>query len=311
MVSTGSTTGGGPISGGGETSGRPEVAVITMARDEGDLLPLWVSHYARHVGIDNLVVIDDNSVDGSTDGLGCTVHRVPHLKGGLAFEPVRMRLMNGIASGLLAAYDYVVFVDVDEFLVTDPAVHPTLPDLLEDRGRPEALGAMGLNVVHLPSVEPEPLDLSRPLLEQRGFAKFTPLMCKPSIKRVNAGWAVSSHGLKAPYTVDPELFMLHLKFADRDRLAEVARLRNEVSKADGRAEEASWGKEADQVLAIFDQVVADVDPGVVPEFDPAAAHLDEMVIFLNGRHRTPKQGQIAALKKQPFSRIPRRLLGTL
>jgi len=295
----------------GSATGRPEVAVITMARDEGDLLPLWVSHYARHVGIDNLVVLDDNSVDGSTDGLGCTVHRVPPLKGGLDFEPVRMRLMNGIASGLLAVYDYVAFVDVDEFLVTDPAVYPTLPDLLEDRGRPETLGVMGLNVVHVPSAEPEPLDLGRPLLEQRSFAKFTPLMCKPSIKRINAGWAISSHALKAPYAIDPELFMLHLKFADRSRLAEVARLRNEVSKADGRAEDASWGKEADQVLAIFDEVVADIDPAVVPEFDPATADLDDQVIFLNGRHRTPKQGQIAALRKQPLTRIPRRLVGTL
>lgn len=295
----------------GTTGGRPEVAVITMARDEGELLPVWVSHYAKHVGIDNLIVLDDSSVDGSTDDLGCTVHRVPPLKGGLDFEPVRMRLMNGIANGLLAVYDYVVFVDVDEFLVTDPAVHPTLPDLLEDRGRPETLGVMGLNVVHVPGAEPAPLDLGRPVLEQRSFAKFTPLMCKPSVKRINAGWAISSHALKAPYTIDPELFMLHLKFADRDRLAEVARLRNEVSKADGRAEDASWGKEADQVLAIFDEVVADVDVDSIPEFDPAEANLEEMVIFHNGRHRTPKQGQIAALRRQPFTRIPRRLAGTL
>ncbi len=290
---------------------KPQVAVITMARDEGALLPLWVSHYARHVGIDNLVVLDDNSADGSTEGLGCTVHRVPELKGGLAFEPVRMRLMNGLAAGLLAVYDYVLFVDVDEFLVTDPAIYPTLPDLLEDRERPEVLGVIGLNVVHVPSAEPEPLDLGRPLLEQRSFAKFTPLMCKPSIKRVNAGWAVSSHGINAPYSIDPELFMLHLKFADRSRLAEVAALRNAVSKADGRAEDASWGKAADEMLGVFDSVVAEVDPADVPEFDPAAASLDDMVIFLNGRHRTRKQGQIAALKKQPLVRIPQRLAGTV
>ena len=290
---------------------KPEVAVITMARDEGELLPLWVSHYARHVGIDNLVVLDDNSVDGSAEGLGCTVHRVPQLKGGLAFEPVRMRLMNGLAAGLLAVYDYVVFVDVDEFLVTDPAVYPTLPDLLEDRGRPEVVGVTGLNLVHVPSAEPEPLDLGRPLLEQRRFAKFTPLMCKPSIKRVNAGWGVASHGINAPYVIDPELFMLHLKFADRSRLAEVAAIRNAVSKADGRAEDASWGKAADELLGIFDAVVGEVDPAAVPEFDPAAAGLDDMVIFLNGRHRTRKQGQIAALKKQPLTRIPQRLVGTL
>ena len=113
--------------GAGWPSGRPEVAVITMARDEGDLLSLWVSHYARHVGIDNLVVLDDNSVDGSTDGLGCTVHKVPPLKGGLDFEPVRMRLMNGIAGGLLAAYDYVVFVDVGRVPRDRSRALPDLP----------------------------------------------------------------------------------------------------------------------------------------------------------------------------------------
>jgi hypothetical protein len=290
---------------------RPEVAVITMARDEGELLRLWVSHYAKHVGIDNLVVLDDNSVDGSTDDLGCTVHRVPALKGGIDFEPVRLRLVNGIGQGLLAVYDYVVFVDVDEFLVTDPSRYPTLPDLIEERGRPEAMGALGLNVVHVPSIEPQPLDLSRPLLEQRSFAKFTPLMCKPSVKRINAGWAISSHGLKAPYAVDPELFMLHLKFADRSRLAEVARLRNEVSRADGRAEDASWGKDADEMLRIFDAVVDAVDPLSVAEFEPGEVDLDKLVIFLNKRYRTPKQGQVAALRKQPLTRIPHRLAGAL
>ena len=122
---------------------KPEVAVITMARDEGELLPLWVSHYARHVGIDNLVVLDDNSVDGSTEGLGCTVHRVPELKGGLAFEPVRMRLMNGLAAGLLAVYDYVVFVDVDEFLVTDPASTRPCPTCSRTAGAPRHWASWG------------------------------------------------------------------------------------------------------------------------------------------------------------------------
>lgn len=287
---------------------RPEVAVITMARDEGDLLPLWVSHYARHVGIDNLVVLDDNSVDGSTEGLGCTVHRLPPLKGE-DFEPVRMQLMNGLAHGLLAAYDYVVFVDVDEFLVTDPAKYPTLGDLIEARDRPAVLGVMGLNLVHLPQVETSPLDLSRPILEQRRFAKFTPLMCKPSVKRVAAGWALASHGIRAAYAVEPELFMIHLKFADRDRLASVAAIRNAVSKADGRAEGASWGRSPDKLLEVFDAVVADIDPSTVPEFDPYAEDLDDLVILLNERYRTRKQGQLVALRNQPLVRVPERLHG--
>lgn len=290
---------------------RPEVAVITMARDEGEMLRLWVSHYARHVGIDNLVVLDDNSADGSAEGLGCTVHRLPELQGGESYGQVWMRLVNGIAAGLLAVYDYVVMVDADEFLVTDPAVHPTIPDLIEDRGRPETLGALGLNVLHVPSVEPEPLDLTRPVLEQRQFAKFTPIMCKPSVKRINAGWTLATHGLKAPYTIDPGLFMFHLKFADRTRLAEIARLRHQLTAGDGRAEGSSWSKEADEIIAIFDEVVADIDPTSAPEFDPTGLNLDDLVIFLNGRYRSQKQGQIGALRKQPLNRIPERLVGTL
>jgi hypothetical protein len=290
---------------------RPEVAVITMVRDEGPLMRLWVDHYARHVGIDNLVVLDDNSVDGSTEGLGCTVHRLPPLKGGDAFEPTRMHLVNGIASGLLAAYDYAVFVDADEFLVTDPAKYATLPDLIEARGRPPVLGVVGLNLLQLPQVEPEPLDLSRPLLRQRGFAKLIPLMCKPSVKRVKAGWAVASHAIHAPYAVEPELFMIHLKFADRARLAEVAAARHAVSLADGRAEGASWGRDADYVLQVFDETVAEADPASAPEFDPYSAGLEDMVIFLNGRHRTPKMGQLGAVRKQPLVRMPERIRDSL
>ena len=47
----------------------PTMAAITMARDEGPMLRRWVDHYGRELGADNLVVIDDNTSDGSTDGL--------------------------------------------------------------------------------------------------------------------------------------------------------------------------------------------------------------------------------------------------
>ena len=48
---------------------RPTVAVLTVARDEAAMLPRWVAHYGSHVGVENLVVVDDNTSDGSTDDL--------------------------------------------------------------------------------------------------------------------------------------------------------------------------------------------------------------------------------------------------
>jgi hypothetical protein len=281
-----------------------------MTADEGDMLRLWVEHYAGQVGMDNLFVFDDGTTDGSTDDLPCTVHRLPQLPGRAGFERARMGLASGMARGLLAVYDYVVFVDVDEFLVCDPARYADLPDLIARHGRPEVLGAVGLNVVHLPQVE-GPLDLTRPILEQRSFAKFTPLMCKPAVKRIGADWTDSSHALRAPYAVDPELFMLHLKFADRDRLAGIAAHRHEMTRRDGRAGKSSWGRPADDLVRALDEAVAGVDPAAVPEFDPAAAGVAEVVRELDGVHRGPREGQLQALERRPLVRIPAALKGAL
>ena len=44
------------------------------------MLPRWIAHYAAQVGMESLVVIDDNSTDGSTDDLPCTVVRIPPLE---------------------------------------------------------------------------------------------------------------------------------------------------------------------------------------------------------------------------------------
>ena len=49
----------------------------------------------------------------------------------------------------------------------------------------------------------------------------------------------------------------------------------------------------------------------MPEFDPYTAGLEDLVIFLNGRHRTPKQGQLAALRNQPLVRLPERIRDAL
>ena len=280
---------------------------MTMARDEAEMLPRWVRHYAAQVGLENLVVLDDNSTDGSTDDLGCTVHRLPPLAGE-RFEATRMRLVSGLAGGFLAAYDVVVFVDVDEFLVPDPTRHANLRGFLAARPGREVIAPMALNVIHLPQVE-GPLRADEPVLGQRRFAKFTPLMCKPSIKRIDAAWRSASHGIEAPFEIDPELYMLHLKFADRDGLLRVATHRKELVETDGRAKGSSWGDDVDDILASFDETVADVDVDNVPVFEPGAVDLSWIVEQREGFYRTKGAGQVRALRQRPLHRVPESLLG--
>jgi hypothetical protein len=288
---------------------RPTVLVMTMVRDEGEMLPRWLRHYGAQVGMDNLVVLDDNSVDGSTDNLDCTVHRLPELPGA-GYEHARMSLLSGLAAGFLAAYDFVVFVDADEFLIPDPDLHPDLPSFLATRRDRAVIAPLGLNVVHVHPVEP-PLVADEPVLGQRRFAKFTPLMCKPSIKQVPAGWRRASHGIEAPFEVDDELFMLHLKFADRDALLRVAAHRRALVLADGRAYESSWSKSAEEVVAALDDAVRDVDVDVVPEFDPKEVDLTTIVSRREGLYRAVGAGQLGALRRQPLRRVPSRLLGRI
>lgn len=276
--------------------------VLTMARDEGPLLRRWIDHYARHVGPENLLVLDDNSTDGSTADLGCTVHRIPGLPGGGAFEASRMRLVSGVGAGLLAAYDYVVFTDVDEFLVVDPTRFASLGDLLEERGRPEVVGSVAMDLVQLPG-EPA-IDLGRPLLQQRAYAKFSPVMCKPSVKRVPAKWAVGSHGVAAPYAVDPDLYMFHLKFVDRDRLIAVADKRYAAFLEDGRAELSGWSKDAQELVTRYDAAIAAWDAATAPEFDPRGEDLAGVTADRgDGVWRTRRVG----LWVQPLVRVPSQL----
>ena len=289
--------------------GPPRVVVMTMVRDEGTMLDRWVRHYSRHVGVENLLVLDDGSVDGSTDGLPCTVHRLPGLPGGRDYEKRRVELASGLAGGLLAVYDVVVFVDADEFLVPDPARHDSLVDFLATRPDREVLAPAALNVVHHLGVEDD-LDPEQPVLGQRRFAKFVPLMCKPSVKRVPAQWRFATHGIMAPFAVDPELFMVHLKFFDRDTLRRVADHRRALVDADGRASRSSWSVGGEEMTAMLGDFVAGVDPESVPEFDPSRVDLDAVVYQdTDGAYRTSKPGQMKAMQTLPLVRVPDRLLG--
>jgi hypothetical protein len=285
----------------------PSVAVLTVARDEKVMLPRWIDHYGREFGTDHLIVFDDNSSDGSTDDLPCTVHRIPGFPPG-KFEGSRMRLVSGVARGLLETYDVVMFTDVDELIVADPARHDGLLDLLRARPDAQVLAPLALNVVHHAASE-APLDPDLPVAGQRHFAVFAPVMCKPAIKRVPDNWAIASHGVRHPYSVDPDLFMLHLKFADRDLLRAAADRRHAMVQVDKRGANTSWSRTGNDIVSVMERVAAGIDPEAVSEFDPSSIDLESLVTRAEKAWRSRPEGQIKALTTHPVVRIPERLHG--
>jgi hypothetical protein len=288
----------------------PSLAIITMARDEGRMIHRWVTHHAAEVGAEHVIVIDDNSTDGSTDDLPCPVLRIPYLRK-RGFEPSRMGLLGGLSAGLLEAYDAVAFCDADEFLVPEPDTFSSLRHFIAARSGLAAVGVMNLNLVHDAQHE-EPLRDDEPILGQRTLAKFLPLMCKPSIKWDPAPWVAASHGIKCRFEVDPELFMFHMKFADRDRLAESAAHRYHLNTTEGRAARTSWANSGEEMVALLDEITADIDLETVKPFRANPQRLAEIV-----RHdepdvwRTTGAGQVIAMRQRPFVRVPDRFLGRL
>jgi hypothetical protein len=220
-----------------------------------------------------------------------------------------MGLLGGLSAGLLEAYDATIFCDVDEFIVADPKVHESLRHFVAARPGRQAVGVMGLNLVHDVTVEPTLVD-GEPILGQRRLAKFLPLMCKPSLKWEPANWALASHGIKCPFEVDPELFMFHMKFADRDHLKAVADHRHEMFRSDGRAARTSWERSGGDMVNLLDEITAEIDHDEIKPFGPPLKKLPSIVEQAGpDTWRAVGGGQVQAMRNRPFVRIPDRFLG--
>lgn len=290
---------------------RGGIAAITVVRDEPEMLPRWVAHYGREVGLDHLLVVDDGSIDGSTSGLPCRVVENPGFPAG-DFERARMRLVSELATDLLRTHEAVLFTDVDEFLIADPARHAGLAGLLAARPETDVLAGLALNVVHDIAHEP-PLDPGGPVLGQRRLAAFVPTLCKPSIKRVDAPWRRASHGIAAPFRPDRELFLVHLKYADADLLRATADRRHAVHERSGLTDQSAWARTGDEMVAELASFMPEGfgGPADVPEFNPDAVDLDALVEQRGDTYLAVGRRQLHVMRQRHLVRVPDRLIGTV
>lgn len=195
-------------------------AVMTMVHNEQEMLEPWIRYYGRMFGHRSLIVIDHSSTDRTAEvarshGVGLLT-----LPRETFDDECRASTISNFCRGLLNFYSVVIYTDCDEFLVPDPDHYKDLAEYCERMTNPVAY-AIGLNVRHV-SPEP-PLDLAKPLLPQRKFARLAASMCKPSICQEAPRWNPGFHTCDLWPGMDKDLFLFHMKFADRDRC--LARLR--------------------------------------------------------------------------------------
>ena len=187
-----------------------KLAALTMVFNERHFLPIWINHYGRQLGRENLYVIDDGSDDGSTTGLGAVrVMRQPKAR---LDEHQRAARMSAIQAELLSVYDAVIVVDVDELLVVDPALGMDLAAYTEARV-PAFASTTGLNVQHSRRDEP-PLVTGAPLFRQRRFVQFDGGYCKTPLSRVPIKWGPGFHFSDRKPDYRNDLFLFHLRSVD-------------------------------------------------------------------------------------------------
>ena len=187
------------------------LAVVTMAYNEPEHLHIWRRHYGAQVGEASCYVIDHGSNDGSTDHLG-QVNRI-RIPRSPQDDERRTRAIGAFCASLLEWYDSVIYSDVDELLLADPAIYQSLTHFAVAKSSP-VVTATGLDVIHLPNSETD-FDYSRPVSIQRQHLRFSSAMCKPVLIRAAVTWAPGFHCCKevSPQLTAP-LFLFHLRYAD-------------------------------------------------------------------------------------------------
>lgn len=188
---------------------RSGTAVFTIARNESFFLPRWLEYYGR-TGFD-LHVLDHESDDGSTSGPGFfreIVAREQTDDCGWMLSVVEAKQRS-----LLGDYRRVIFAEVDEFLVPDPALYGDLFNYLKCRHDVPVMTAVGFDVCH--TDEPD-LDPDAPILSQRKWRR-NDRYDKTLISTTPLSWEVGFHR-PTNVTVPPDraLLLVHLHYADRE-----------------------------------------------------------------------------------------------
>lgn len=213
-----------------------KICAITMVYQDYWALGQWYRHYGTHLGYRNLYVIS-HGYDPEIRRIcpEASVITIPRdeLKN---FDRVRLRVINGIQSGLGNLYDWVIQTDADELVCFNPNTYGSFAEMFKTTSAP-ALFALGLNVAEIEG--DAPLEQDAPALAHRSVACVTGNYSK--------AWAVRKslplrwHGVfcgyrrteEFPFEMPDDVFYVHLKHANSEALKATNAVRRSVADSVG------------------------------------------------------------------------------
>lgn len=197
--------------------GRALAGAMTHVRHEHFFLEKWIAHYGAIVGRENLfVVIDGDDWEPQVDLTGIRTEVLLDAPRERAENDSFMaRKMSSRANDMLRERcRYVMRMDVDEYVVVDPATGQDWESALSEVDEAGYLFATGVDVIQAPS-ETAPLDPGRTILAQRRHGYVTPPYSKPFVISRPANWANGGHRLlNLPVRMSGRFILFHLALAD-------------------------------------------------------------------------------------------------
>lgn len=201
------------------------IAAITKCYQETTMLPIWIRHYARLVGKDNLFILDDGSDPPVKAEQYIYVEHIPRRK--YLDEQDSVNIMSEWQHKLLKLYDWVLCIDTDEFIIPRPSRWTSLHEYLAQ------CSAKTCRCVGVEIIDPligKPVDWSRPILKQRSKGTIKSWSCKPSVSSVPTQWEPGFHRCQNETLFAHDLWLFHLKYADQNHLLERSKLRRRIPR---------------------------------------------------------------------------------
>jgi hypothetical protein len=185
-------------------------ALLTIVRNEAVFLPLFLRYYSQFFAADDIYVLDHGSTDGSTEVGGFNREMVSHAYVDHSWmrDTVQARQHE-----LLKSYEVVLFCDVDEIIAPNPKKYDGLGDYI-DRMTADYVNCRGVELIHQKDTEP-PIDLDRPILDQRSWWFRNFQYSKPLLSRVPLEWVAGFHyRTDETSNQDVQLNLIHLHRMD-------------------------------------------------------------------------------------------------
>ena len=205
-------------------------AAVTMLRGDHFYLKKWVAYYGGLFGREACYIVShgyDETIQDIAEG--CNVITIPFAPDP-RFEANRWRLLNNLVQGFRHYYKHVVVGDVDELILMDPAQNTNLFQFLNEAPPDQVITPLGLEVVHLPSLETA--SVAQNILGPRRFVRHAADYSKPCIVSSDARLSRGAHFASHDQLNCPDgLYLFHLKFCDFETYAKVMDHRNEYASS--------------------------------------------------------------------------------